>query len=82
MLRPTRRMSFRSFLSFIRVRFFSPLSDAIDFRNKLISEAKTYAEVAGSGQITKVHISDATLSLLKRNFAMGRTVRVDGRHHG
>ncbi|KAK8792511.1 hypothetical protein WA538_000400 [Blastocystis sp. DL] len=48
-----------------------------DLRNKLISEAKTYAEVAGSGQITKVHISDATLSILKRNFAMGRTYNGD-----
>ncbi|KNB44612.1 hypothetical protein JH06_1516 [Blastocystis sp. subtype 4] len=45
--------------------------------NKILAEAKTYAEVAGASYISKVHVSDAAMSLYKRNFAMGRTYTGD-----
>lgn len=68
-----KKMSFPSSWSSILVSLLY-FNHRIEFRNKILSEAKTYAEVAGSSYISKVHVSDAAMSLYKRNFAMGRTV--------
>ena len=68
-----KRTSFPSFWSFILVSLLN-FDNRIEFRNKILAEAKTYAEVAGASYISKVHVSDAAMSLSKRNFAMGRTV--------
>ena len=72
-----KRTSSPSFWSFILVLLLN-LDNGIEFRSKILAEAKTYAEVAGASYISKVHVSDAAMSLYKRNFAMGRTVGEKG----
>ena len=47
-----------------------------EYSLKLLSEAKTYAEVAGTHQISNTHVQEAALSLDRRNFAKQRSVRI------
>ena len=45
-----------------------------DYHNKILSEARTYAEVSNSSKITVNHLREATSSLSKRYFSYQRSV--------